>query len=207
MKLIIPSLLAATLTVASTGDAWQDSPTIKQLYESGRYQDVVNRLNADPGSMAPEDRYVLAQTHLKAQNGEAAKQALAPLLDRGENDPWARIARSERARIDQNLDQALSAAQEAVAQGPPMPAAAYAHFQLGLVQSQRQDMAGAADSFSKAAALDPGFAYAHYYAGMAFSSLKRLDRVAFHFEQFLKLAPSAPERGAVESIMRTLRGQ
>src|SRR5690606_14452918 len=104
-------------------------------------------------------------------------------------------------------DEALSLAQAAVAQSAPPPASAYALYQLGLVQSQRQDMAGAAESFEKATAIDPAFAYAHYYAGMANSSLNRIDRVAQHFETFLKLAPEAPERAAVESIMRTVRGR
>jgi hypothetical protein len=31
--------------------------------------------------------------------------------------------------------------------------------------------------------------------------------MATHFEAFLKLAPNAPERAEVESIMRTVRGR
>jgi hypothetical protein len=33
------------------------------------------------------------------------------------------------------------------------------------------------------------------------------DRMANHFEQFLKLAPDAPERPEVTQIMRTVRGR
>jgi hypothetical protein len=36
---------------------------------------------------------------------------------------------------------------------------------------------------------------------------KRPDRMANHFEQFLKLAPEAPERPEVIQIMRTVRGK
>ena len=35
----------------------------------------------------------------------------------------------------------------------------------------------------------------------------RPDRMAIHFEQFLKLAPEAPERPEVLQIMRTVRGR
>lgn len=157
--------------------------------------------------LEPENTYIVAQTYLKLQNGEAAKVTLAKLIERGANDPWALVARSERARIDQNMDEALSVAQAVVGQSAPGPVSAYALYQLGLVQSQGKDMQGAAESFEKATAIEPAFAYAHYYAGMAYSALHRVDRVASHFEIFLKLAPQAPERGAVESIMRTVRGR
>ena len=35
----------------------------------------------------------------------------------------------------------------------------------------------------------------------------RPDRMASRFEQFLKLAPEAPERPEVLSIMKTIRGR
>ena len=37
--------------------------------------------------------------------------------------------------------------------------------------------------------------------------IKRADLTAEHLERFVKLAPMAPERPAVESLMRTLRGR
>jgi hypothetical protein len=42
---------------------------------------------------------------------------------------------------------------------------------------------------------------------MAFYKVKRIDRMAVSFENFLKLAPQAPEGPAVLSIMRTVRGR
>ena len=50
-------------------------------------------------------------------------------------------------------------------------------------------------------------AYAHYHAGMNFYEAKQVAQMAVYFENFLKLAPNAPERPAVESIMRTIRGR
>ena len=54
---------------------------------------------------------------------------------------------------------------------------------------------------------DPTLAAAQYYGGLAEYRFKRVDRMAAHFEAFLKLAPNAPERPEVESIMRTVRGR
>ena len=53
----------------------------------------------------------------------------------------------------------------------------------------------------------PRFAYAHYYAGLSHYRVGRTDKMAAAFEHFLTLAPKAPERPQVESIMRTLRGR
>ena len=50
-------------------------------------------------------------------------------------------------------------------------------------------------------------AYAHYYAGHSYYETGRIDLMASFFESFLKLAPDAPERTSVESIMRTVRGR
>ena len=42
---------------------------------------------------------------------------------------------------------------------------------------------------------------------MPFYKAKRVDRMAVYVEHFLELAPDAPERPAVQSIMRTMRGR
>ena len=115
-----------------------------------------------------------------------------------------RSANSGTALIDGNLDGAAEAARKAVeADGN----SAQARFQLGLVESARNNQQQSAEAFAKAAELDPQMAYAHYEAGMAFYKAKEVDRMAVYFENFLKLAPNAPERPAVQSIMRTVRGR
>ena len=206
--------LAVTIvaaTAVTTAAAQEPPPPIKTLYESARYQEVIDRAQGD---VPPEDVYLAAQAYLKQQNIDGARGMLDRLTSRGE-DPWGFIGRSERARIDQNLDGAHSESQAAVDRTqpgpdgapPPMPVALYARYQLGVVLAQRQDMENAANLFQQAISLDPSFAYAHYYAGMAASRLNRPDQVAGHFQTFLQLAPNAPERGPVESMMRTIQGR
>ena len=82
-----------------------------------------------------------------------------------------------------------------------------AHFQLGLVLAKREDWRGAAEAFDRTTQLGPSMAYAHYYGGLMHYRAGRPDRMAIHFEQFLKLAPDAPERPEVLQIMKTVRGR
>ena len=117
---------------------------------------------------------------------------------------WKEIGNSGTAMIEGNMDNAAAAARKAVdADGN----SSEARFQLGLVESARNNQQQAADAFAKAAELNPQMAYAHYEAGMAFYKAKKVDRMAVYFENFLKLAPNAPERPAVQSIMKTIRGR
>jgi lipoprotein NlpI len=82
-----------------------------------------------------------------------------------------------------------------------------AHFQLGLALARAQQWNEAAGEFDAASERQPNNAYAHYYGGMMHYRANRIDRMAVHFEQFIKLAPEAPERPEVMSIMRTLQGR
>ena len=82
----------------------------------------------------------------------------------------------------------------------------HAYYQLGLARTRKEEWAGAAEAFARAAELNPNFAYAHYYAGLSYSRVKRPDQVVRHFEMFLKLAPKAPERSAVTSLLRAIKG-
>jgi tetratricopeptide (TPR) repeat protein len=124
---------------------------------------------------------------------------------REQPDPtWQAIGQSAAALAGGDLHGALDAGTRAVGTNP---GSFHANYQLGLVKAKMNDWAGAAEAFGRAAEIDPGFAYAHYYAGIANSRIKRADLTAVHLEQFLKLAPMAPERPAMESLMRTLRGR
>jgi tetratricopeptide (TPR) repeat protein len=192
--MLIALLLTITLTPAA-----QDSP--QKLFESGKYQEVID--NVKGRSDAPrEEVYLRALAHRKLNQNDDAKEAFGALA-RGDG-AWKEIGNSGVALIEGNQDAAAEAAKKAVeADGN----SAQARFQLGLVESARNNQQEAADAFAKATELDPQMAYAHYEAGMAFYKARKVDRMAVYFENFLKLAPDAPERPAVQSIMRTVRGR
>ena len=190
------AVLALAAAVATSVSAQDD---VRKLFESGRYQAVVDQTKDD----APADaQYMKGLARLKLNQNDEAKAAFRRL--EGSGDAWRAIGDSAVALIDGNLDAALTAARSAVERDGGL---ATAHFQLGRVLEARNERQAAADAFVKATQADPRMAYAHYNAGMNFYQAKRVDQMAVYFENFLKLAPQAPERAGVESIMRTVRGK
>jgi tetratricopeptide (TPR) repeat protein len=182
---------------ASARPGAQESP--RTLFESGNFQAV---LDQTPDDSPVEALYLKALAYLKLSQNDPAKDVFRRLG--GGGDSWRLTGESAIAQVDGNLDAALSSAQAAVAADAGMWAAQY---QLGLVLEARGDIPAAAEAFVRAAQANPQMAYAHYNAGMNFYKAQRVDQMAVYFENFLKLAPNAPERPAVESVMRTIRGR
>jgi tetratricopeptide (TPR) repeat protein len=183
----------------------QDVSRVKTLFEAGRYDDVAQSASAqrerNPAAFATA--FLAAQSYLKMNRPDSAQAELSWIEEQGD-EVWSPIAQSGRALAGGNAGEAVRKASEAVERGPDN---FYAHYQLGLAYSQAGDLDKAAAAFERAAQIDPSCAYAHYYAGLAYNKLRRVDLMAAHFEAFLNQAPSAPERPAVESIMRTIRGR
>jgi tetratricopeptide (TPR) repeat protein len=193
--MFIALLLAITIAAAA-----QDASPQK-LFESGKYQEAIDTVKKRSDA-SPEDVYLRALAHRKLNQNDDAKEAFGTLA--GRDGAWKEIGNSGTAMIEGNMDNAAAAARKAVdADGN----SSEARFQLGLVESARNNQQQAADAFARAAELNPQMAYAHYEAGMAFYKAKKVDRMAVYFENFLKLAPNAPERPAVQSIMKTIRGR
>ena len=190
-------VFAAAVTALPRPVASQDE--IQKLFESGKYQEVVERTS---GESAPEARYLKALAHRKLDQNDQAKDAFRQLAQAG--DAWQAVGESGVALIDGNVDDALNAARTAVERNAEL---AQAQFQLGQALDAKGENAQAAEAFAKAAERAPQLAYAHYQAGMSFYKAKRVDKMAVYFENFLKLAPNAPEAPAVQSIMRTVRGR
>ncbi len=190
--------LAVGLLAGQGGD-------VRQLYDAGRYQDVVKA--TDQSSAGNEQgarlQYLAAQSYAKLNDADGAKRAYQKLADTGAN-AWASVGKSGVQLIDKQLDQSLESANQAVRMADSLPEA---HYQRGVVLLARREYGDAASAFTKATQLDPTFAAAHYYAGLANYRGKRIDLMTTNFETFVRLAPNAPERGEVESILRTVRGK
>jgi tetratricopeptide (TPR) repeat protein len=214
---IVAFALAATVRVA--GQAPPPSP--QQLFEAGQYDQTIQAITNAPDGGGLAEAFLAGHAFIRLNQNDRAKEVFAKLV--ASEDPiWKQTGESSIAAVDGDFDRAIvvatqavntaneRAAQAAAAGAPPDPAAQirdfHAFYQLGLAKSRREDWQGAFDAFERAAALNPGFAYAHYYAGMAASRIQRLDRVGISLEQFLQLAPNAPERSAVMSVLQSLRG-
>jgi tetratricopeptide (TPR) repeat protein len=196
-KAIAVAALAFTPAVALA----QSPAEVQKLFEAGRYQQIVESAAPDA---EPAVVYTAAQSQQKLGANERAVEMYARLAERGEDDPWRFIGESGRQLVQGELDPAADTARRAVEIAGDLPEA---HFQLGLVLAKREDWQGAATEFDTAAMLRPDNAYAHYYGGLMHYRAGRPDRMAIHFEQFLKLAANAPERPEVMQIMRTVRGR
>jgi outer membrane protein assembly factor BamD (BamD/ComL family) len=194
-------LVACALVLMPMVVLAQDPGQIQRLFESGRYQQVVDSTTPDS---PPDVLYTTAQSQQKLGAADQAAQTFGRLAERPEADPWHFIGLSGRQLVEGNIEAATASARQAVAMAPDLP---YSHFQLGLTLARQQAWPEAAAEFDAASDRQPANAYAHYYGGMMHYRANRIDRMAVHFDQFLKLAPEAPERPEVMSIMRTLQGR
>ena len=136
------------------------------------------------------------------QRDEAARQ-FAQLPQVGGNPAWQTVSdlALELLRDDPaELDRARTAAEA-------FPGDPFVQYELGLAHVRRNDISAAAQAFDRATQADPRFAYAYYSSGLAYDRLNRTDLAIARLEIFERLAPDAPERPEVSSILRTVRGR
>ena len=198
-------LLSTSIALAMTLAAGQATLDVRQLYDAGRYQEVVRATSVTTAEADNASRlqYLAAQSYTKLNDADGARRTYQRLADSGAS-PWAPIGKSAVQVMDKQFDEALASADQAVRMAATLPEA---HYQRGIVLMFRKEYGDAVDAFTKATQLDPTFAAAYYYAGLASSRIKRIDLTANNFGMFVKLAPNAPERPEVESILRTVRGR
>jgi tetratricopeptide (TPR) repeat protein len=194
-------IFCAVLFLLSPSPLLAQSSEVARLFEAGRYQQVIEGATPDA---PPSVLYLAGQSQQKLGATDQAVETYARLASRPEDDPWHFIGLSAQQLAANDVDAALESGRRAAAMAGDL---AEAQYQLGLVLAKRQEWPAAAAAFDAAAASNPSNAYAHYYGGLMHYRANRPDRMAIHFEQFLKLAPDAPERPEVMQIMKTVRGR
>jgi tetratricopeptide (TPR) repeat protein len=195
----IAALAAAVGVLAQAPASAQDLAALQAHFDAGRYQPVVDAVT--PAS-PPEVVYLGAQAFRRLGATDQAVPLYARLAARPAEDPWHFIGLSGRQLAEEQNEASVATARQGVALAPQL---AVTHFQLGLTLARVQQWAEAAAAFDAVIERDPTLAYAYYYGGLMHYRANRTDRMARHFEYFLKLAPEAPERPEVLSIMRTFR--
>jgi tetratricopeptide (TPR) repeat protein len=207
MRSLDVSVKSLALSIAVLGGvasvAQGQSP--QQLFEAGQNDQAMVALTQqrEAGEVGPTQAYLAGQILLKANQDAGARGEFDSLVALADT-PWKLIGESAVAALDGDNGRAVAAATQASEMAPDLFEAQY---QLGLVKARVGDWSGSAAALDRASQINPSFAYAHYNAGQAYSKVKRIDLTAEHFERFLRLAPAAPERAGVESLMRTLRGR
>jgi tetratricopeptide (TPR) repeat protein len=205
------SLTAVVLSgCASGGGAVRINPpagttpppsSIQALYEAGRDDEVVSRV-ASP-AVRSEEVWFGAQSRLRSGQRAEASDEFRRLRDSAESDAFRRAAEVALARVD-GQPGALQVAQAAAALFPDDP---FVQFEAGVTMAVQGEVAASARAFDAAISASPMLAYAYYQAGLLYSRIDRPDLTVARFETFVRLAPSAPERAQVESILRTARGR
>lgn len=76
-----------------------------------------------------------------------------------------------------------------------------ANFQIGLSYAFEGNWQDAETTLSKVVKADKAFAHAYYYRGITWDKLKRKDNMLVDMDQFVKLAPAAPEAGKARSLL------
>jgi len=195
------TLFVVALTMTAPVAFAQNASQVQKLFEAGQYQRVVESAQPDGD---PAVLYAAAQSHQKLGETDRAVETYGALASRDEGNAWHYIGLSGQQLLGDDLNAAVESGRHAVELGPDM---AEAHYQLGLVLAKREEWAPAATEFDKVTELNPSNAYAYYYGGLMHYRANRPDQMAIHFDRFLKLAPDAPERPEVMSIMKTVRGR
>jgi tetratricopeptide (TPR) repeat protein len=132
-----------------------------------------------------EGKYAEAEPILRAASGLEAKAYLAATL--------ARLKKHEEAEAQ---------AKAALAENAVHPVAVAA---LGESLVGQQKLDEAVDRLSSALQAQADLAYAYYWRGQAYQLKKQVARMVEDYQNFLKLAPDAPEAPAIKVLLAGLR--
>jgi tetratricopeptide (TPR) repeat protein len=175
--------------------------SVQGLYESGRYHEVLNSVAAGDGSA--QALWFAAQSSLRLGQREEATRQFAQLAQAGGTPAWQVVSDLALAMLNDDAG-AIDRAREAAAAFSGDP---FVQYQLGLAHARRNDMTAAAEAFDRSSQADPRFAYAYYSSGLTWDRLNRADLAIARLEMFERLAPEAPERPEVTSILQTVRSR
>lgn len=198
-RAVLTLALIASAGLSAFAGASGDEQSVQKLVERGALQEAVDLAASEGGN--PESTYLAAQALIKMDHSDAAEEQYNRLRDEGD-DSWKAIGESGAKLLAGDVGGAMDAANRAIAADEGNP---YAPYHQGLVAAKQGNFKKALEGFSRAIELKPDFAYAHYYAGQAAQRLRQTPKMAEHFNAFVRLAPEAPERQAVQAILRSLR--
>lgn len=83
---------------------------------------------------------------------------------------------------------------------------AMVNYQIGFMYLLQQKWQEAKDAFDIGLKVNPRFAPMYYWRAMAWEKLGRKDNMLLDFDQFVKLAPKAPEANKARSILKSAGG-
>jgi tetratricopeptide (TPR) repeat protein len=151
--------------------------------------------------LAPSDPAAwvwLGETYLRQRNSGAADGAFRKAAEvAGGNDYYLGVA---RLRLRQ-YDEAVSALERA--RGSSF--GALVPYQIGVARFSQEQWQPAMDQLNQAIQMDSNLAFAYFYRGLTADKMKRTDILVNDMEQFLKLAPNAPEAEVAKAVLRAVK--
>lgn len=81
---------------------------------------------------------------------------------------------------------------------------AMVEFQIGMTYLLQEKWSAAKERFDRVSELDPRYAYLYFYRGIAWDKLGHKDRFVDDLDQFVKLAPNAPEAKTARAVLASV---
>lgn len=103
----------------------------------------------------------------------------------------------------QRYDDALKALNAAAGAGMP---SAMVDYQRGLALVLKKDYQGAVEALDRVQNADERFAHLYFYRALAWNQLGKKDKMLADMDQFLKLAPTAPEADQARAFLKAYGG-
>ena len=184
--------------------AAQDKSSGIADYQSGKVAQAEKSLRA-ASDQNPEDArtgYYLVLALADQDKAEDADGVVKKLQELAPDSEFTRLAAARLHIQRKEFDRAQAAVDEA---GKTGSEDGDFLFLRGMLRAATKNYRPAVEDLEAAVQKEPRNAYAHYYAALAYNGLKRPDKMVDHFQNFLRLAPDAPESRKVQSILKAVR--
>ena len=190
----------AVLAAAAALNAQEVTEGVKQ-YREQRYAEAENTLRgeADARSDNAEARAMVGRNLAALQRIDEGEAEIRRAQEMGLPEDRVNVALATAAIERRDAGRAMELLNRAIELNSN---SAEAYHYRGMVKTQQKDFEGAIADLEKAVELDPSRAYTHYYLGLAYNGVKRPDQMARHLQEFLNMAPNAPDADKVRSVMK-----
>lgn len=199
---------ARSVLQAVAGQADQNGPVSAALgrvsEQEKKYGEAESRLRKAT-ELSPSDPAVwvyLGEVYLRQRKGGEADAAFRKAAEAarsksgGDSSYYLGVAQ-QRLR---QYDEAISTLSGASAPDP-----ALIPFQIGVTRSFQENWQAALEQLNRAIEMNSRLAYAYYYRGLVQEKLGRKDQLVGDMENFLSLAPDAPEAERAKAILRAVK--
>lgn len=150
----------------------------------------------------PASWVYLGEVYLRQRKGGEADAAFRKAAEAaqskggGESSYYLGVAQQRLRQYDEAV---------ATLSGASAPDPALIPYQIGVTRSFQENWPAALEQLNRAIEMNSRLAYAYYYRGLVQEKLGRKDQLVGDMENFLALAPGAPEAERAKAILRAVK--